>query len=63
MDSEITAKETARDNEVATTAPITRGTAAVAAAAVVDATKVDVQEGSDAEVTKLTNNKSDVCSG
>ena len=48
---------------MATTAPITRGAAAAAAAAVVEATKVDVQEDSDAEVNKLTNNKSDVCSG
>ena len=43
---------------MATTAPITRG--AAAAAAVVEAKKVDEPEGSDAEVTKLTSNKSDV---
>lgn len=48
---------------MATTAPITRGAAAAAAAAVVEATKVDAQAGSDDEVNKLTNNKSDVCSG
>ena len=45
---------------MATTAPITRGAAAAAAAAVVEAKKVDEPEGSDAEVTKLTSNKSDV---